>query len=371
MTVAPLDVFSPHGVVRGPEFLDRQEDIRRLRDQVLHHTNTLLVAPRRFGKTSLIHEVLGQVGNQAICVYVDLFTTTSDREIAESILNAAHDATQTRTRKAMDWAKEFLVNLDVVFVVDAKIARLEIRTHGGDESNDLASTLESLEKLAEKGGRPLIIALDEFQRVLERRDSKKTLAVMRGVIQEQRHVTYILSGSKKDVLVGLAADHANPFYQQLAVMELSGIPLAEFIPAAMARFSRHGLRVQDDAWKRIEFWARENPKRTQDLLQALLIEGKNITPGLVDEIARIQVDSVSHALRSTLDGLATNQMRLLKGLATEPDETVIGIYETKFLQRTRLNSSGNAQRAIEGLIDKGILDCQHRFTDPYLKHHLA
>lgn len=371
MIVAPLDVFSPHGVVRGSEFLDRQEDTRRLREQVLHHTNTLLVAPRRFGKTSLIHEVLGQIGNRAICVYVDLFTTTSDREVAESILNAAHEATQTRTRKAMDWAKEFLVKLDVVFVVDAKIARLEIRNHRGDESDDLACTLESLEKLAKKRDRPLIVALDEFQRVLERRDSRKTLAVMRGVIQEQSNVTYILSGSKKDVLLGLAADHANPFYQQLAVMELSGIPLAEFIPAATARFTRHGIQVQDDAWERIAFWARENPKRTQDLLQALLIEGRNITPGLVDDIARVQIDSVSHALRSTLDGLATNQMRLLKGLAAEPDETAIGIYETKFLQRTRLDAPGNAQRAIEGLIDKGILDREHRFTDPYLKHHLA
>lgn len=47
--------------VEGPYFTDRQEDAKRLRANLCHGINTILISPRRWGKTSLVKKVTAEI----------------------------------------------------------------------------------------------------------------------------------------------------------------------------------------------------------------------------------------------------------------------------------------------------------------------
>ena len=45
----------------GSYFTDRQEDARRLTANLTHGINTILISPRRWGKTSLVKKVISEI----------------------------------------------------------------------------------------------------------------------------------------------------------------------------------------------------------------------------------------------------------------------------------------------------------------------
>lgn len=365
-----MDGFHPQRIVTGRDFLDRSGELDALRRRLELGQNTLLVAPRRFGKSSLIQEAFRRLHRQGTCLYVDLFPTTSEQEAAERILAALYESTATRARRLLTWLVDRFLHLGIVVRHAPTGVELEF-TAARREREHLLAALAALEAYAEKHERPVFLALDEFQRVLDWRGGTEAIAALRSTIQAQKRTTYLFSGSKKHVLLGLVEDPGQPFWQQLDVMHLGGIAVEEFAAYARDRFREHGKELDAATLGRVRHWCGDNPKRIQELLQGLLLRPEAPSPRLVDEVAHDQVQGQQHVLRSLLDQVkAINQLRLLKGLAASEDETRVPVFGAAFIQASRLGSPGNVRTALRALQDAGFLDGEHRFTDPYLRHLL-
>jgi uncharacterized protein len=362
--------FHPQNVVLGSDFLDRDAETEALRRRLELGQNTLLVAPRRFGKSSLILETFRRAGPAATCLYVDLFPATSEQEAAERILGALYAATASRSRRLLDWLIDHLTGIGLVIRHAASGVEVEF-TGATRKRHDIIAALDTLEAYAVKRDAPVHLALDEFQRVLDWRGGDATIAAIRSAIQHHDRTTYLFSGSKKHVLLGLVSDPAQPFWQQLDVMELGGIGIDHFAAYARARFDEQERPIDPASLARVAHWCRDNPKRTQELLQGLLLTEEAPSPELVDRVADEQVRGQRHLLRSLLDQVKSMiQLRLLSGLARHDDESAAAIYSGAFIAAHHLGSPGSARSAFLALQDAGILDQDHRFTDPYLKHHL-
>ena len=65
-------------VVRGKYFADREAEIAELINDIASGQNVIVFSPRRYGKTSLILEVLDRVKAEGLLTfYLDLFKVTS------------------------------------------------------------------------------------------------------------------------------------------------------------------------------------------------------------------------------------------------------------------------------------------------------
>ena len=80
---APFPIGIP---VRGKDLIGREEEINKIVDIVSDGQSVILIAPRRFGKTSILLEVLKRVKERGIYVGdVDIFRIISCRELSEKI----------------------------------------------------------------------------------------------------------------------------------------------------------------------------------------------------------------------------------------------------------------------------------------------
>lgn len=67
--------------VEDEYFTDRIDDAKRLEANLTHGINTILISPRRWGKTSLVKKVISQSKRKDVkFIFVDIFSCKSDYE---------------------------------------------------------------------------------------------------------------------------------------------------------------------------------------------------------------------------------------------------------------------------------------------------
>ena len=73
----------------GPDyFFDRTEETENIISALRNGRNVTLISPRKIGKTGLIRHAFHQLesaGNDAICIYSDIFATKNLQEFVETI----------------------------------------------------------------------------------------------------------------------------------------------------------------------------------------------------------------------------------------------------------------------------------------------
>lgn len=70
-------------IAEGNNFIDRENDTKRLAENFMSLTNTILISPRRWGKSSLVHkagkEAMSKDSNLKI-VFIDIFNVRTENE---------------------------------------------------------------------------------------------------------------------------------------------------------------------------------------------------------------------------------------------------------------------------------------------------
>lgn len=157
--------------VERPYFTDRQEDAKKLRANLCHGINTILISPRRWGKTSLVKKVTAEIENKDLkTVFIDVFSAKSEYEFFRTFATEVVKQTSSDFSLSFEWNER-------------------------DETEK--EILQLPEKIAEKKGIRVVVCLDEFQQVAFFGDQLSFQKKLRTVWQHQQHVTYCLYGSKK------------------------------------------------------------------------------------------------------------------------------------------------------------------------------
>ena len=81
----------------GENFTDRKKETERLLLNFRHGVNTVLISPRRWGKTSLIQKVYRQAQSDKLkVVYLDIFSCRSDKDFYDAFASAVLKQTSTK-----------------------------------------------------------------------------------------------------------------------------------------------------------------------------------------------------------------------------------------------------------------------------------
>src|SRR5262245_58880668 len=84
-------------------FTDRERELAELKSDMLNGLNVALIAPRRYGKTSLVRRAAHELQGEGVLVAeVDLMKTPTKERLASHLARAIHDDLASVLMKAKD-----------------------------------------------------------------------------------------------------------------------------------------------------------------------------------------------------------------------------------------------------------------------------
>ena len=101
-------------IVTGNTFTNRNKERERLKNNFLNGTNTIMISPRRWGKSSLVKQVaeeLKRSNKQLVFCFVDLFNIRSEQEFYERMIASVINSTSSKLEEASQMVKNTFSHL--------------------------------------------------------------------------------------------------------------------------------------------------------------------------------------------------------------------------------------------------------------------
>ncbi len=212
MEIFPLDIAT------GGAFCNRTQEIARLSSNIESTTHTLITAPRRMGKTSLVIETLSRIATpKLIPVHLDLMLTSSPTSIQQYILKAVGEAISqispiaSKLNIAGQQLKKALLSLrpQIEITDDGFKIKLEATKPPVESISD---ALNGLDALAHKHGYRVVFYMDEFQQLAEMDENETLEGAIRHAAQHAKATAFIFTGSNRHMLSLMFDDSARPLY---------------------------------------------------------------------------------------------------------------------------------------------------------------
>jgi len=230
-------------VIPASAFVDREDELDRLTNDLLAGQKVFLISPRRYGKSSLVRQALSAaVRRRAVAVDVTVSSYSSYVGFLEGYARALLVA-EARPDSLRGWIRDLLGPLRPELRIDPgsrpSISFPTVRT--ARDASRLAEAIFALPaRIAELRRKRLVVALDEFQ-AINGFDGHDVEHALRAAIQHQRQVGYVFSGSEPSLMERMLA-RSRPFYKAGPVMRLQKIPADRFASFVNERFTRTGFK---------------------------------------------------------------------------------------------------------------------------------
>jgi hypothetical protein len=247
--MAPDNPFVYGEIVTAAAFANREEERARLGRDLAAGQKVFLISPRRYGKSSLVRDVMRTLARQDILtVEVTVAASSSYIGFLESYAQAlvAADTPASRLRR---WATELLgairpeLRLDADQTGRAKFAVAFPAVRSARDAARVAAEVFALPaKIAATRKQRMAVALDEFQAIAAF-DGGTVEHALRAAVQEQRQVGYVFSGSEPSLMERMLGPR-RPFYKAGPVMRLEKIEAQEFAAFIESRFQGSGIKPE-------------------------------------------------------------------------------------------------------------------------------
>lgn len=229
-----FDIETSPFVFDGPappdDVVGRDVEIAALTDRAMHGRFVLLYAPRRYGKTSLIHRIRRDAhdSNDLAVVLVDFLGVQTIDDLSHRLGQALQSVLSGPFANAV----HKLASRSPEISAQLGYGPASVQMKRGEQ--EAPHLLEELLRLPYQVAHDLdsraLVVMDEFQAVA---DVPKAEAIIRATIQHQRdRLSYLFAGSEQSILNTIFADRAAPLYGQAEQFRLGRLPdeaLAEFI----------------------------------------------------------------------------------------------------------------------------------------------
>ena len=239
--------------VDGKHFTDRELETQRLKLNFENGVNSILISPRRLGKTSLVKKVMSQIDNPKIkVVYMDIYKCRTEYEFYEKFASTIIQSTASKVDKMIETAKEFIMSIvpKVIYSPDPG-TEFALSLGINPSSNTPEEILNLPERIALKRGIEMVVCIDEFQQIGEMPDTLTVQKTLRSVWQHHKHTSYCLFGSKQHMMKNLFQSRKMPFYQFGDMFFIKRIPTDKWMSFIVNRFADSGKTISTELAQRI------------------------------------------------------------------------------------------------------------------------
>lgn len=363
-------------VARGESFADREVESEELMADIASGQSVIIFSPRRYGKTSLILEVLDRAREVGLLtVYLDLFKVTSEEGFITTYAKEVAKLQTGGVRFILRNLRELLPRLVPKVVLKSEKAGVEVEFEFDPRSERaplLDDLLEAVTSMGKKSNKRAVVVFDEFQEIADWDAARNVERQMRSHFQLHQNVSYIFMGSKRHLMQEIFQSKNRPFYRFGKHFPLEKIPRNEFSTFVQKRFGETGVQIAAPLINEILNVTEDHPYYTQLLCHILW--------GRTHEARTVTADDVSYALQEIFlreahafhdlwDMLPLKARQLLVALAKEENYQV-RVYSSDFLQKHNLGPASSVQRAVFRLMTEEILekvDGGYQYTDAFFK----
>lgn len=353
----------------GDNFTDRKKDTERLLLNFKHGVNTVLISPRRWGKTSLVQKVchLAQSSELKV-VYLDIFSCRSDKDFYDAFAAAVLKQTSSKLDEWLENVKLFLSRVSPKISIGTDpMTDFSISLEMNPKREDVEEILQLPEKIAQKKGFNIVICIDEFQQIAEFKDSKTFQKRLRTVWQLQKSVSYCLFGSKKHLMNELFEKKSLPFYKFGDAIYLSKIGTADWVEYICSRFMVTGKVITKELAERICRMVDNHSSYVQQLAWLVWIRTDQLAT--INDLEAAYQDIIEQntpLFEKQTESLTTYQMNFLRAI-------IDGVHSEFTTQETlnkyQLGSSANVAIVKKALVKKELIEVEKRqvvISDPLL-----
>ncbi len=355
-------------VVTGEHFTNREDEIDKLRSNFISLQNTIMISPRRYGKSSLVKEAaerfIKKEKGYFFCFF-DLMYLYSEEEFYSQFATRILKATSDKVEEFLQLAKNVI-----------KGARVTVNTGTGEPSVELGvnyikdnidTILNLPQTIARRKNKKVIICIDEFQNISRFDQHEKLQGRLRSAWQHHQNVGYLLYGSKKTMMMEIFNKTNSPFYRFGEIIYLNRIKserLSEYVQQA---FRSTGKEISEEICNRIIETVENHPYYLQQFARNIwLISGKKVTDANYYGAIQALKSENLNLYNELLDDLTNYQAGFLKALLNKEKQ----LYSSEVIYSYKLGSSANVRRMYNSFENKGIIVKEGGkiiFADPIFK----
>lgn len=307
----------------SPEFFcDRKNETKTIISALHNGRDVTLIAPRRMGKTGLIHHSFYNImeeNSEIITLYMDILSTQNLGDFVKL------------------FAETVLGKLD--FAIDITSANEE-------------STLKEVFNYLASSEKRCYIAIDEFQQITEYPE-KGVEALLRSYIQFLPNVNFIFAGSKKHIMQKMFTSSTRPFYQSTQILNIGEIERREYANFAIENFAKKNLKISEDTFNAMYDRFEGHTWYIQNLLNRLYAYGEEVNLESVEFAINQVVSEYSYSYVDLLNSLTASNVRLIEAIASE--ECVKEIYAGEFISKYKLTGASSVSASLTKLEENEIV----------------
>ncbi|HMT02455.1 MAG TPA: ATP-binding protein [Burkholderiales bacterium] len=215
-------------------FIDRINELEILTNGLKNGSDYILIAPRRYGKTTLVNKVFNNINKDKnyLLLSIDIMRYSgSIRHLAINItdkclsllglagkLYAILDKVELSLKLKVSWG-------DIELEPILKLLKSDPNTY--DELKLLEHALELLEAIAIKKKKSIIVFFDEFGELYHLGES--VVKLFRSVLQSHKHVSYIFAGSQETLMDHIFVDKNSAFFRFGTIINLGKLEEKEVL----------------------------------------------------------------------------------------------------------------------------------------------
>lgn len=360
--------FVIYGYKGEAYFCDRESETEKMLDALANERNITLVAPRRMGKTGLIHHVFNRLDTgETKCFYVDIYATKSLNDFAAALAGkviGGLDTLQEATwRKIQNFFGNFRPTLSYDQLTGAPVVSLDI-AHGSEEP----SIKQTFDYIAQSGKR-CYIAIDEFQQILEYPESNVE-SLLRTFIQFMPNTYFIFAGSRRHVLQQMFTKANRPFFQSSQLMSLGPISEEKYLAWASAFFAQRGQQLPPALFHSIYERTGGTTWHINVVLNRLYSrKPQEITANLLEDVVNEIIEEQTFAYENVAHDLSRNEFNVLRAIAI--DGVVTSPTSARFIARHKLTATSSVKTALrkldaQQLVEQNIATGGYYLHDPFM-----
>ncbi|MDR0659255.1 MAG: hypothetical protein LBG19_00290 [Prevotellaceae bacterium] len=354
--------------VTGDAFVGRKEELAWLASNIANAQNTVLIAPDKWGKTSLINLAIIQAQKQnfdlKIC-NINLFNVRDEQDFytvfAENLIKTISATTGDWEQNVKQYLPQSAPN---VLVSERKHNSMKLEFTDQSIASYRDEILNLPARIVEFVGGKLMICFEEFQHLADMEALPDTLKKVREAWESQPNVGYLISGGKKHLMQDLLEDPKGIFYKFGDILYLQVIDDRLLIDYMVKAFSKSGRVINKEFSEKICSYVKCHPFYVQQLAHLVWLNTKGFVNDIAYETACEELlNHNERFFQKEVDGLTNPQISFLKAIIDGVDRFT----SAEVLTSYKLNSSANVARVRGALEKKEVLEFiknKPHFIDP-------
>ena len=361
--------------VSGGAFFDRERIMRDMLGVVDGGNNIVLYGPRRYGKSSLVGEVMTRLRAKGwVCAEVNMMDVASLEDFVSQYSRALYREASPAIGTLRHVAGLFR-RVSPKIGIDGE-GKPELRFEITSRKAGVSALRDVLELPAKicPAGRTLVV-MDEFQEVESLGLGAQFERTMRSVIQNQPDIAYVFLGSKTHMLERMFSSPSRPFYNSAQKFVLSRPPAEESVRFVVERFKSVGVKISENLAAKVVDLAGNVPYYVQAVsswVYSAVAGGPSriVRDADVEDAFQSLYATETILMESVFASHPESQRLLMRALSKEP----VARFDEDYRDRHSLPSTSTVNTALRRLVRESVVesfDGLYALSDPLLAYHIS